>query len=704
MVVTRRQAADRSAALTQQKKEFLENYPKPITVQKLLAVGPDNPAYFAGFIITYAVAISIASMFSIGGQYLEPMYGPFLSRRGHFFGFVISCLSGLIFGNQTFKLFLFNTRDTLVDYSHRFSKAKEAVLSSKSSNSSQSSAISDFELEIKVQNETSQYMHSYDTRLIKLISFFIDISAFLIASAPLRLELVFRYLALNSSKLGPIWGPVIAHAALDYPIYILLMLICMLVSSRISSFGSIPRMRLTLGYSYFFIIFTIAFVFYFISSRRPICDAINFQAVLLGLSGIILKLTVYYKNHHDKNLIVNYLEENVYTKESSGESSKPKDDKKLTKDQIYKKAVNKSIRRKKNLREFLLMTPILFTILAIYNSVFYNMNCSKSATPMHNTNPNVQVLYKQESPFGFVEVTELVTTQKLRVLRVGNAILGGVWDSTKESVYGTFYLYDACLFVKDRPKPEHPQALQIGLGIGVSATSFVNHGVSVDVVELNPVVHKAAADYFGFPTESTNVYLVDGRPFIENATSSSYDYIIHDIFSGDPIPYYMISEQFFNHTKRILKPNGILAMNYVGYPSDVFSLSVLVNTLSTSFSNIRIFIEDEKEKKRFQNMVFFASNEPIEFEFPESELAPSYKDSGEYLTIRAESLRNMYKNELYFKKEFLEAKEQFENNADVLDLKITDTENPLTSVYLNNAIGYYTSLQTYLPPEFWFTF
>jgi spermidine synthase len=101
-----------------------------------------------------------------------------------------------------------------------------------------------------------------------------------------------------------------------------------------------------------------------------------------------------------------------------------------------------------------------------------------------------------------------------------------------------------------------------GLGVGITAKSFHNSNLNVSVVEIDPVVHQFAEQYFGLPKLRGIVAYEDGRRFIERyaKTGEKWDYIIHDVFTGGSVPAHLFTEEMWSATKAVLAKNGVLAV------------------------------------------------------------------------------------------------------------------------------------------------
>ncbi|KAI8324807.1 S-adenosyl-L-methionine-dependent methyltransferase [Martensiomyces pterosporus] len=299
------------------------------------------------------------------------------------------------------------------------------------------------------------------------------------------------------------------------------------------------------------------------------------------------------------------------------------------------------------------------------------------------------MLSRQESVTGWIAVSDEVE-RDLRLLRSGHSIIGGHWNSTTESIFGVFYYPDAVRLLARNALigDGSERALQIGLGIGVSARSLHEQNVRVDVVEIDPAVYKAATEYFFLPKNLNGVHLQDGRQFIDEAPASTYDYIVHDVFTGGSVPSSLFSQSAVAQLKRILKPDGVLAMNYVGVPSDTRTLHHVAHTIRTAFPHVRCFAETTGDLDTMTNMMFFASPEPVEFDISRDVIEAMGRDS-----IRARMLVDMEKKEI---------RTDGYNAEDVRP--ITDDWNPLPEWQVDTAIQHWKAMREMFPSEYWLNY
>ncbi|KAI8844247.1 S-adenosyl-L-methionine-dependent methyltransferase [Chytridium lagenaria] len=224
-------------------------------------------------------------------------------------------------------------------------------------------------------------------------------------------------------------------------------------------------------------------------------------------------------------------------------------------------------------------------------------------------------LARTYSKSGYISVVEQqVDSGLVRVLRSDHSIIGGIFVDKKyhgNCIYGSFYFLS---FVTDieRPKVIQRRALNIGLGIGVASAELVKRNVTVDVVELDPAVVKYARSHFNLKDVAA-YHIRDGRVHLEREAAEKYDYVLHDVFSNGFVHVPLFSVEAMQLIKRVLKPDGILALNYVGRPNDVGTLSVF-KTISEVFPNVRVYIENSaSDPDIIRNIVYFASVGPLTF-------------------------------------------------------------------------------------------
>jgi spermidine synthase len=151
---------------------------------------------------------------------------------------------------------------------------------------------------------------------------------------------------------------------------------------------------------------------------------------------------------------------------------------------------------------------------------------------------------------------------------------------------------------------------------------LITHGIETTIVEIDPVVHKFAAEYFHLPSNHIAA-IEDATVFVKRAQESpnpaQYDYIVHDVFTGGAEPVELFTIEFIKGLYDLLKDDGVIAINYAGDIS-LYPAALTVRTIKAVFPSCRIFREDAAADAKFDftNMVIFCkkSNTSLRFRDP----------------------------------------------------------------------------------------
>ncbi|EIW61205.1 uncharacterized protein TRAVEDRAFT_56579 [Trametes versicolor FP-101664 SS1] len=326
----------------------------------------------------------------------------------------------------------------------------------------------------------------------------------------------------------------------------------------------------------------------------------------------------------------------------------------------------------------------------------------------------------------------------LRYLRAGHSLLGGVWvgpkaaaeepsavitdeagESLGDSIYSAFVLQEAARLVVKKPGNGTPKnALMIGLGAGIAATSFDRHGLDVTIIEIDQAVYDAAHRFFGVPDPGPDkLFIQDARGWVHNrsatltesttatapvtdgdlASPELYDIVVHDCFSGGGVPSHLYTFEFWKDLKNIVRPDGVVVVNFAGIlTSD--SGKAVINTLQVSFPRCRAFYDSLEQShnmtSEFLNWVFFCtlSPQPLEFRRP----------------VDADFLGSYLRRHV-----FLQLPEREADLSEVIDsipvdgrekYLLKDGANPLGEWQAKEAIGHWKIMRGVLPDTYWETY
>ena len=224
----------------------------------------------------------------------------------------------------------------------------------------------------------------------------------------------------------------------------------------------------------------------------------------------------------------------------------------------------------------------------------------------------ISIVDRARSPYGLVEVID-DTNRDVRLLRADHSIIGGQAISDHSAVFSFLHLLEVLRFIR----PEAKNLLQVGLGIGSLPMALRPYGIRSDAVEIDPEVLRFARQYFGFST-SGDVFVEDARTFLQR-TDRRYDLIVHDTFTGGATPEHLLSLEVLNRIRGVLRPGGVLALNFVGYAQGpkAAAAAAVARTLRVVFPNVRAFRDGPPEEGGLTNLVFFASDAAFDFKIPD---------------------------------------------------------------------------------------
>ncbi|KAL4872439.1 hypothetical protein BDV12DRAFT_162200 [Aspergillus spectabilis] len=242
---------------------------------------------------------------------------------------------------------------------------------------------------------------------------------------------------------------------------------------------------------------------------------------------------------------------------------------------------------------------------------------------------------RQDSTTGYVSVLDNLE-DGFRVMRCDHSLLGGQWikkrhnynpPTVKDPIYAVFTMLEAVRLVETThggPRVDaDSKALVIGLGIGTTPGALISHGIDTTIVEIDPIVHKFAGQYFELPSNHTAV-IEDARTFVrrnqESANPVQYDYIVHDVFTGGAEPVELFTYEFISGLHASLKDDGVVAINYAG-DITLYPASLAIRTIKAIFPTCRLYREEASSDvgPDFTNMVIFCTKStsmPLEFREP----------------------------------------------------------------------------------------
>jgi SAM-dependent methyltransferase len=288
----------------------------------------------------------------------------------------------------------------------------------------------------------------------------------------------------------------------------------------------------------------------------------------------------------------------------------------------------------------------------------------------------IERLDRSQSIYGLVEVID-DHNRDVRFLRADHSIIGAQFLRDGSSAFAFLHLLEAIQFLR----PQAKAMLQIGLGIGSLPRALERRGITVDVVEIDPAIVRFARAYFGFSTGG-ETFVEDARTFL-GRTERKYDLIVHDTFTGGTNPEHLLSLEVLRRIRALLRPGGVLALNFVGHQSGPKAEATwaVARTTHAVFPNVRVFKDSRPDDRPDApaNLIFFASEEALEFVIPDKVRFGN--------DARAYVLRSFQNWEVL---------KQLPDGP-----LITDRHNPLARLQLPVAEEHFEAMNELLPREVW---
>jgi spermidine synthase len=143
----------------------------------------------------------------------------------------------------------------------------------------------------------------------------------------------------------------------------------------------------------------------------------------------------------------------------------------------------------------------------------------------------------------------------------------------------------------------------------------------IDVVEIDAALVEVAHEYFKLPKDDRLRVIVDDGARVVAASKSTYDLIIIDAFSGYTIPHHLIEYDTITNYKRLLKKEGVLALNFISEykPRRQRLAHEVIASFGEVFQNLALYQSDsEYTKGEEQNHLLIASSSPHHFDYLQS--------------------------------------------------------------------------------------
>lgn len=178
-----------------------------------------------------------------------------------------------------------------------------------------------------------------------------------------------------------------------------------------------------------------------------------------------------------------------------------------------------------------------------------------------------EVVFERDSPFHHVTVVDRGRTRSLYFKHAEVQSTMSLDDPYEGAAEYTDYFHLPMLLAA-----EARRVLFVGLGGGSAPKRFVRDypQVTVDAVELDPLVVEVARRYFGVePGPRLRIATADGRAFVKRSRAT-WDVVGIDAYTtnayGSTLPAHLVTREFFEELSERMAPEGWLAMNVAAPP------------------------------------------------------------------------------------------------------------------------------------------
>lgn len=141
-------------------------------------------------------------------------------------------------------------------------------------------------------------------------------------------------------------------------------------------------------------------------------------------------------------------------------------------------------------------------------------------------------------------------------------------------------------------------------------------GTTSTVLELDPLLFELAVDELGFePGDDVEVRTGDARLTLAALDDSTADLVIGDAFGGVSVPWHLTTRAFAEEVRRVLRDDGVYAINMIDYGPRDFARA-FVATLESTFTHVAVVAPPERLGPRAEpaggNFVLVAADRPFD--------------------------------------------------------------------------------------------
>lgn len=215
-------------------------------------------------------------------------------------------------------------------------------------------------------------------------------------------------------------------------------------------------------------------------------------------------------------------------------------------------------------------------------------------------------IYQVNSAYNFIYVQDFtVNGTHRRNLMANDNIESNICLNCPERLDNVYAEYRHIFSIQ----PDITRVLIIGGGgYTIASDILARYAVTVDVVEIDPVMTEVSRQFFGLKNDPRlTIYHQDGRQFLQQ-NENKYDLIILDAFlDSSSVPQHLTTVEFVDLLKSHLREDGFVFLNLVsalaGPNSHFFQTEY--NTYREIFPQVVVYSQGSEEQ--IANILFFAA-------------------------------------------------------------------------------------------------
>lgn len=241
-------------------------------------------------------------------------------------------------------------------------------------------------------------------------------------------------------------------------------------------------------------------------------------------------------------------------------------------------------------RPFLGAAGLVFVAVAAYGASAVSVSSSQGS-----------VLLDQSNGYHRIRIVEPKASEGIRVLFLDSTVEGAVRLGSPQPVLD--YQQDILDIAEILPSLQRVLFLGGGSFTMPRAIKARFPDAEVEAVEIDHDVVRAARRYLELD-ERVNVVVDDGRHALDGR-EGRYELIVNDAFHGvRNIPFHLLTREFDRKIALKLSPEGIYAVNVIGYPRKSRLVQSVTRTLMQEFTHVRHFAPSARQ---LQNVWILAS-------------------------------------------------------------------------------------------------